>query len=110
MSYQMIDALVNDGAFSGRVGACCIEQAEHFAHDDRPAIVALARRVAIGRTDVTTTFLRLVAAAPGIADKAGNDVTNQNRIPDADILAAVQAFWPVVADLYYTDDGQEVTA
>jgi hypothetical protein len=104
MSYLSQARLGDDDVFSQRVRACTIEQAEHFAHDDRSPIVALARSVAIGDAAVTVTFVRLLASAPGFADKAG-EAPNQERVPDGDILAAVQSFWPIVADLYYTDDG-----
>jgi hypothetical protein len=108
MSYRSIDALANDALFSGRVRACTVEQSEHFAHDERPAIVTLARDIIRGEPVITSTFIRLVSAAPGIATKAG-EPPDQSRVTDADILSAVQAFWPVVADLYYSDDGERAT-
>jgi hypothetical protein len=104
MSYRSMNALTYDALFGGRVGACAVEQAEHFSHDERPAIVALARDIVRGDGAVILTFTRLTAAAPGLADKAGDPV-DQTRVPDADILSAVQGFWPAVAELYYDDDG-----
>jgi hypothetical protein len=112
MSYATIDALTQDAIFAGRVRACTTEQAERFQNDERPALVALARDVAIGAPLPALTFIRITAAAPGIADQAQGgdplgdpDGPDQSRVPDAAILAVVQNAWMAVAGIYFDDDG-----
>lgn len=45
---------------------------------------------------------------PGLADQAGDPV-DQTQIGDAPILSTVQANWPVVAQLFYLEDGTDMT-
>jgi hypothetical protein len=106
MTYGNIFALTWDQAFNGRVTACCTQQAEIFRNDARPDFVALANDVLLGDGRVTSTFTRIIAAAPGIADKAATgDGIDQTKVTDDDILSTVQANWQVVAGLYYDDTG-----
>ena len=91
MTYRNIDALTQDALFAGRIRACCVEQAETYKADARPAFVALAGEEFRGG-GLYLTFVRIAAAGPGIADSAGDPI-DQTRIADADILAAVQANW-----------------
>jgi hypothetical protein len=107
MSYATIDALIQDAVFAGRVRACCIEQAEMFRNDARPALVALSTDIAIGAPLPAQTFIRLTAAAPGVADQAlaGTGEPDQSRVPDAAVLAVVQSAWPPVAEIYFDTDG-----
>jgi hypothetical protein len=107
MSYRDIDALTNDVLFAGRVRACAMQEAEKFKDDARPRFVALAADVARGGGPTTLAFVRIVAAAPGIADKAATgDGIDQTRVTDADLLSLVQAQWEVVAGLYFDEDGK----
>jgi hypothetical protein len=107
MSFQTIADLTTDTAFAGRVSACATQQAEIFQNDARPDFVALAGAVMTGQGDVLWTFIRLAAAAPGLADTAGGGgATDQAAISDPDILAAVQSNWPTVAGLYFDSEGQ----
>jgi hypothetical protein len=107
LSYAAIDALTNDVLFAGRVRACCVEQAETFKDAARPDFVALADDCLRGAGEPFLTFTRMIAAAPGIADKAGDPV-DQSQVTDADILSTVQADWPTVAALYYAEDGTPI--
>lgn len=107
MSYQAQSVLSTDGEFTCRVTACCTEQAEVFRNDARPSYVALADDVLRGELEATTTFIRICASAPGIADKVDNGdgtITSAN-VTDADLLSLTQANWPTVADLYFNEDG-----
>lgn len=104
MSYSAIDQLFNDVLFAGRVRACCVEQAETFKDAARADFVALANDVLRGGGSTTTTFTRITAAAPGIADQAGDPI-DQTKVVDAVILSTVQANWPVVAALFYDESG-----
>jgi hypothetical protein len=109
MSYSNIDALTFDPAFAGRVRACCVEQAETFRNDARPDFVALANSVLRGEAEGVLSFVRVTAAAPGIADKATTpDGIDQSLITDEDVLSTVQANWQVVAGLYYAEDGTPI--
>lgn len=105
MSYSAIDALTNDAFFAGRVRACCVEQAEVFRNDARPDFVALADDCLRGDGEKFLAFTRITAAAPGIADQAGDPV-DQTKVTDAVILSTVQANWQVVAGLYFTTEGE----
>lgn len=106
MSYQAQAQLENDGYFAQRNRACCVQQAETFKNDQRPAYVAVAEDV-LKDLGTWTAFNRLAAAGPGIADKAdnGDGTVDQAKVSDADILSLTQANWPVVAGLYFTEDG-----
>jgi hypothetical protein len=111
MSYQAQADLAADAGFTRRVDACAVEQADVFKDDARPAFVALAEGVMRGDPDMIFTFVRLVAAAPGLADTAttGQGGTiDQSTVTDADILSAVQANWEVVAGLFFNEDGTPI--
>ena len=104
MTYQAAYQLTADAAFGGRTRACATQQAEIFKDDQRPDYVALAESVMRSEGDPLWAFVNLTASAPGIAGLAG-DPTDQALVTDADLLAAVQALWPVVAGLYFDVDG-----
>lgn len=106
MSYRIIDELTNNAIFGGRVRACAIEQAAHFRNDERPPIVALAQDMIRGTPEAVAVFIRLAAAAPGHADQAGlGDTVDESAITDSDLLAVIQGSWPMVAELYFDDEG-----
>ena len=110
MSFAVIFRLTNDSDFGGRTRACATQQAEIFRDDARPDYVAVANGLLRGKVPLEVTFIRIVAAAPGMAEKANSAGSfDQTRVLDADILAAVQANWPVVAGLHFTDDGTALT-
>ena len=111
MSYLAIDQLAGDAVFGGRNRAACVQQAEIFKDDARPDFVALADAVLLDAGGITATFTRLAAAGPGIGDTAdnGDGTIDQAKVLDADLLAATQANWPVVAGLYYTSEGEPLT-
>ena len=73
MTYQVIDQLANDPGFNTRIGSCCTEQAMVFKDDARPAYVSLADAILLG-TVPNRIFVRIIASAPGVADKAATDV------------------------------------
>jgi hypothetical protein len=102
MSYSAVDQLTQDSLFGGRVRACAVEQALVFQNDARPEFVALADAVLKNEPEAVSTITRLVASAPGLADKASTgDGLDQTQITDGDILSSVQAQWPTVAELLY---------
>jgi hypothetical protein len=103
MAYQDIDALTRDELFTGRVRACCTEQALVFRNDTRPEMSALADDLLRANSPALLTFVAIVAAAPGLAERAAVEGgVDQTLISDADILASVQGAWPIVADLLYS--------
>ena len=104
MSYSSIDQLTNSADFAGRVRACTVEQAHVYKDDARPDFVALADAALKGEGYVYLAFTRLTAAAPDIADMAG-DPADQAAVPDEDVLASVQANWQIVAALYFDEEG-----
>jgi hypothetical protein len=109
VSYSAIDQLTGDVLFGGRVRACTVEQAEVFRNDARPDFVALANECLLGSGEIYLAFIRMVAAAPGLADKAATaDGVDQAQVTDADLLSTVQANWQVVAGLYFDADGTPI--
>jgi hypothetical protein len=100
MSFQQIDELTQDPVFNGRVRACAVQQAETFKDDARPDFVSLANDQLVGGTTYLA-FVRIIAAFPGLADA--------DEVADGDILSQMQANWPVVAGLYFNDDGSPKT-
>jgi hypothetical protein len=72
--------------FRGRISMCIAEQAKVFVNDGRPEFRDLASDAIADNATVTTQFLPLVATQP--------DMTGDST--DGDLLAAVQALWPVV--------------
>jgi hypothetical protein len=110
VSYRVIDALTQDAIFGGRNRAACVEQAQTFHADARPAWVAVADACLRGDGTIYNAFTRLAAGGPGIGDKGtGPDgEPDQTLILDADILALTQANWPTIAVLYFEEDGTPV--
>ena len=116
-AYHVMDRLANQSDFNPRVTMCCVEQSESFLNDGRPQFVSLAKALLKGETGAQYTFIRIVAAGPGMADKAdtgevndiGQPVIDHTQISDEDILAAVQADFPTVAALYFDDTGAPIT-
>jgi hypothetical protein len=95
MTYQSMGALAESDPFLDRVTACCKEQALIFKDDTRPEFYRLADAV-IRTPGNARGIFELVCVAPNVAD-----VTDQASIPDADILAMVQAAWPVYGAIAY---------
>jgi hypothetical protein len=93
MSYDNIAALMNDPEFYARINACTTEQSMVYKDDARPEFVRLAESVLLGGSGV---FVPFICVAPGFGD-----VTDQTTITDPQILAAVQAVWPTVAQMTY---------
>jgi hypothetical protein len=84
MTYaDQADTAADDG-FRARVQACATEQALTFINDARPEFNVLAELV-IHSPGTGAALVPLVAGKPGIV------ITS----PDPDVLAAVQAVWPV---------------
>lgn len=94
MTYANIAALLTDEDFAARLSACCCEQALIYKDDARANFVALATDVLL--TGSGAMFLPFVAGQPGFGD-----VTDQSEITDGQLLGAVQATWPVVAEMRY---------
>lgn len=107
MSYTIVDQLTLDVDFGGRVRACVTEQSNVFKDDTRPDLVALADDCLRGAPLPILAFIRLTAAGPGIAARATGEDGNveQANVEDPDILALVQGTFPLVAHLYFDQDG-----
>jgi hypothetical protein len=107
MSYQSQAQLEADTEFQGRASAAAVQQSTVFKDDQRPDFVALADAVLSGDYRLTSAFVRLDAAGPGIADTAdqGDGTIDQSAVTDADLLSLTQANFPVIADLFFTAEG-----
>jgi hypothetical protein len=110
MGYEAQRQLTVDGPFTGRNDACVTQQATVYKDDARPDFVALAHMVMREAGGPVSTFTRLAAAGPGIADKAdnGDGTIDSAKVSDADILSLTQANWQVVAGLYFASDGTPI--
>jgi len=95
VSYHTQFQLTNDSDFNGRCQSAAVQQAATFADHVADAV----RR---GDTEILSTFVRLNAAGPGIADKVdlGDGIIDQSLVTDPDLLSLTQANWPTVAALY----------
>ena len=111
MSFLTQTALESDLGFSNRTRACLTGQSVVFLNDGRADIVALAEALLRDEPGPSATFLRMLAGAPGFADKVegGPDGIDSSKIADSEILSAVQAEYPTVAGLYFNDDGTPIT-
>jgi hypothetical protein len=87
--------LSNDPIFRGRVFACIKQQALIYKDDGRYGIATLANAI-IASSGTAGGLFELVCVAPGFGDEA-----SQDAVKDGDILAAVQAMWPVYGDIVY---------
>jgi hypothetical protein len=107
MSYLVQSQLETDVAFGSRVRAALTEQALIFKDSQLAELSALSFALLRDEAGPAGAFLRMVAAAPGFAEAvdARNGTIESDQIPDADLLAAVQADFPVVAALYFDDEG-----
>ena len=108
MSYLSQWRLAADDQFVSRSRAALTQQAEVFKDDERADIASLATSLLTAENpQETNTFVGLLAAAPGFADKVdeGDGNVNSSLIADDEILAAVQGLWPTVAALFYANDG-----
>lgn len=110
MSYQSQATLEADYWFQQRTRAVTIEQAEVYKNDARPSFVATADAVLREEGGIGLSFVRLGAAAPGIADKAdnGDGTVDQAKVTDDDLLSLTQANWQVVAALYFDEEGNPI--
>ena len=87
MSYAEDYALATANLdFRGRVSMCIAEQAKVFVNDGRPEFYRVAQDAIADNATVTDQFVPLVATQP--------DMTGESA--DSELLAAVQALWPVV--------------
>jgi hypothetical protein len=116
-TYYIMNFLANQSDFNPRVTFCCVQQSETYINDARAQFVSMAKALLTGNGPMQYTFVRMVAAGPGMAAKAdtgqtndlGQPIVDQSLILDEDILAAVQADFPTVAALYFNEDGTPVT-
>lgn len=108
-SYSAIDQLTQDVLFGGRIRACATQQAETFANDQRPQIIAAAEEVMRGGPNMTNALTRMTAAGPNGAPADNGDGTiDQTKVEDPAILSAVQAYWPTAAALFFDDEGKPI--
>ena len=92
MTYAEQAATAHDPEFSGRVIACGVEQSLIFIDDSRPEFYLLAEQIIAGSGAAG-------ALVPLVAGKAG--ITSESEDPD--LLAAVQAVWPVYGATLVSD-------
>jgi hypothetical protein len=84
MTYLDTYNLSIDLVFQTRITAAATEQAMIFVNDSRPEFVEPARLVVLSAGNAVP-FFPLVAGQPGMSSES----------TDGDILAALQAVWPV---------------
>lgn len=89
MSYRDQYQLSTDPDFLGRISAVIAEQAKGYVDGEFPNN-SLAREAINANASVTSQFSLLVATQPGITRDSA----------DADLMAAVQYLWPIVAAKY----------
>jgi hypothetical protein len=108
MTYLAQSKLESDPAFSARCRAALTEQSLVFKDSQLPDLQALAGDLLRNAGAPTGTFLRMLAGAPGFADEVdvGDGQINSSLVSDANLLAAVQADFPVVAALYFDSEGE----
>lgn len=108
MTYLGITRLAGDGRFIERTDAALTEQGMYFKDSAAADFKALAYGVLRGEPAMLRrVYTSILATAPGFAAAAETPSggVDASAIPDADILAAVQAQWPTVAALFYLPDG-----
>ena len=97
MSYLSSNELSLDPIFKGRLTSALTEQASIYMNDARPEFVQLAEKILLNPTLVLSQFTSAVSVQPGF-----NEAPDQGVIEDGQILAAVQAVYPVLADVNYS--------
>jgi hypothetical protein len=107
MTYLSQSQLGQDQDFQARVTAVAVEQSTVFRNDGRPAFVSLSNAILKGSFEHIQAFIRFNAAGPGMDDQVDNEdgTIDQSAITDGDLLALTQANFPVVAELYFNEDG-----
>jgi hypothetical protein len=98
MTYAAMGKLSDDTAFRDRVLACCTEQALIFKDDGRADMAALAESIIASQINALGLF-ELVCVSPSFAGGERSD-----QIEDPDILASVQANWPVYAGVVFPSE------
>jgi hypothetical protein len=111
MTYETQFALQGDTGFVNRTRACLTEQALVFDNAADLAFKALADVILRNDPAVTSSFIAIVAASPGLADTAdpeGDGTVDDALVTDEMLLATVQSQWPTVAALYFDVDGNPI--
>lgn len=113
MSYMSQTRLASDSDFIARSEAVLVEQSLIFKDSTEPDQAALA--FALLRADPSgqyrRVFITILAASPGFASTAETPSggVDASRISDADLLAATQAEFPTVAELFFLSTGSPRT-
>lgn len=112
MSYQSQAQLEADYWFAQRNRACVMQQSETYINDGRADIAACAQACLRDEPGPVTTFIRMAAAGPGIANEVdqGDGTIDSTLVGDGEILALTQANFPVVASLFFDSTGAPVEA
>lgn len=107
MSYHTQSLLETNPDFQRRVLSVNLQQADYYRNAAGLDQKALAESVLRNEPGPQQTLLRMDAGAPGIADKVdnGDGTIDQTLVTDADLLSLTQANWPIVAGLYFAEDG-----
>jgi hypothetical protein len=94
MSYSDISALGRDVEFARRLAAGLTVEATPKSGD------LLADQILRSPDYGASLFMPLIASAPGFGDKYATG--GQEAVTDGDLLAAMQASWSRVTELYAT--------
>jgi hypothetical protein len=111
MSYLAQWNLDHDFGFNSRCRACMTEQALVFGASAEPPNKALSQAVIRNDQTITASFVTLVAGSPGLAQAADPDddgTVDAALIPDAMLLSTVQGQWPIVASVFFNEDGTPI--
>jgi hypothetical protein len=102
VSYQSQTLLANDPAFQQRVKACAVQQTNTFGGSTDAGEAELAAAVIRDQSAQLFSLYNTSAASPGFADTVdqGDGTVDSTLISDPEILATVQAVWPIVAGAY----------
>lgn len=107
MSYITQSQLGQDEDFKARSTSAAVEQATVFRNDGRPHFVSLSNVILKGSYEHILAFVRFNAVGPGMDDQVdnGDGTIDQSQVTDGDLLALTQANFPVIAELYFNEDG-----
>jgi hypothetical protein len=103
MTLQAQWNLTYDDHFRSRSRACITNQAAVFGAGDIPVEVALAQDLLLEDAQKISTFLTLLAGYQDfdVLVDNGDGTVDSTKLTDEQILEAVDALFPTVADLFY---------
>jgi hypothetical protein len=107
MSYLTQSLLAQDQEFIGRSTSVATEQSAIYVNDARPDFIALSEAVLKGSHSHIQAFVRFNSVGSGVGNKVdnGDGSIDQSQVTDGDLLSLTQNNFPIIANLYFNDDG-----